>query len=258
MINTEKIIKYNHILFAIIATIALIGAILLLLISAIVFAQDIFKTTADIVIPKKDVPIQQYSQIKMLEPQLIDEDLRLFIIPISQVKLKEPISLKSKHSYSSYSSSYSRFNNLVLYNHSTETKQLIVNKRTLITKYAHKKYKEKRYIIFLGTQEDTNQNNQLDTEDKMSLYWYNVNSHELKETSLKKSIVSFDLSETRYKDQHNTKGIYPNEVIIQVKKDKDSSVFQILNLDNGNVRSIIPELLLKTIQEILDLGKDNI
>lgn len=258
MFNTEKIIKYNHILFAIIGTIAAIGAIFIVLISAITFAGGIFKNDPNkkvIVVPEKEEPAQRYSQIKMLEPRLIDAELRLFIVPISQEKLEEPMALKSKLSYSSRSSYYSMFNNLVLYNHAEKTKRLIVDKRTLITNYAYKKYNEKKYILFLGTQEDTNQNNQLDTNDRMSLYWYNVDSHKLKETTIKNNIVSFDLSENTTNGQPKTRGIYQNEVIIQVKKDEDSSVYRILNLDSGEVRNIIPESLLKTVQEILDLGK---
>ena len=201
MFNTEKIIKYNHILFAIIGTIAAIGAFFIVLISAIIFAEDVFKK-----VPEKEEPAQRYSKIKMLEPRLIDAEHRLFIVPMSQEKLEEPMALKGYPPYSSRSSYHSRFNNLVLYNHAEKTKQLIIDKRTLITNYAYKKYNDKKYIIFLGTQEDTNQNNQLDVDDRMSLYWYNVDSYELKETTLKNSIVSFDLSETIDKKPNKNQG----------------------------------------------------
>ena len=170
MFNTEKIIKYNHILFAIIGTIAAIGAFFIVLISVVTFVGDIFKKVPDkkvIVVPEKEDPAQRYSKIKMLEPRLIDAEHRLFIVPMSQEKLEEPMALKGYLSYSSRSSYHSRFNNLVLYNHVEKTKRLIVDKRTLITNYAYKKYNDKTYILFLGTQEDTNQNNQLDVDDRM-------------------------------------------------------------------------------------------
>ena len=54
MFNTEKIIKYNHILFAIIGTIAAIGAFFIVLISAIIFAEDVFKK-----VPEKEEPAQE-------------------------------------------------------------------------------------------------------------------------------------------------------------------------------------------------------
>ena len=60
------------------------------------------------------------------------------------------------------------------------------------------------------------------------------------------------------KAEQKTRGIYQHEVIVQVKQDEDSSVYRILNLDNGNVRDIISPSLMKTIQEILDLGKGNL
>ena len=209
MFNTEKIIKYNHILFAIIGTIAAIGAFFIVLISVVTFVGDIFKKVPDkkvIVVPEKEDPAQRYSKIKMLEPRLIDAEHRLFIVPMSQEKLEEPMALKGYLSYSSRSSYHSRFNNLVLYNHAEKTKRLIVDKRTLITNYAYKKYNDKTYILFLGTQEDTNQNNQLDVDDRMRLYWYNVDSYELKETTLKNSIVSFDLSGTIDKSRTKNQG----------------------------------------------------
>ena len=258
MIHKNTLAKYNQILFAIIGSIVVMGIAIGIIVSLIVISKNTFFKPIEkqtIVVPKKEAPKLRYSKVHMQAPQLIDKTSHLFLIPISQNRLDKPELLNSRASYTHYLPRQ-KLNNLILYNHKTKKTQQVVKNRSLITQYAYKKTSDKAYILFLGTQKDTNSNNELDSNDILAFFWYNIHTKTLNHTSLNTNVISFNLHETYKDDEKTTQGIFSNEVMIQIKHDEDSSRYCILNLDSGTIQSIISDSEFNALQEILDLGKN--
>ncbi len=256
MISFEKLKRYNQALNAIIGTLIVAMVLGIGLKITVDYIKVVLRPQNQkiIVAPNPSEPAKRYSKIRLEPPRLVDETLRLFVIPVSQNKLKRPVQLESEALLASSRHYSSHLNNMVIYHHRTQEKDIMLKDRTLITRYAYKKSNQSSYIVFIGTQDDSNQNNQLDERDKLSFFYYNIQSKTLNELRLEHSVQSFQLHEVLRDGQTNTRGLYPNEILIESKSKKGGSVYHILNLETGNHRPLLAPETLNELQKILDLG----
>lgn len=124
-------------------------------------------------------------------PKLIDTLASLYLIPISQVNLEEPIienySGKSNNEitfrYGSkraprfkYSGVY---NNIMLYDQLRDQQYFVFNQKIYLTEFSSFIIKDKNYIFITGAHEDTNNDGKLNYKDLKSFFIYDITNQEL-------------------------------------------------------------------------------
>jgi hypothetical protein len=267
----EKLKKYNQKLLAIIGT-TIIGGLLIALISGIggliVSAID-FDDSEDPGIQIQNSPVsqEQTDSIKIVRSQAVtfhspiqlDTGYAKYIIPVGQVNLekkeKTDYQVRTKKKYYSSNSRrnsfYGLFNNFIFYDQSSEFKSRIFEDKVAITDWSYLNIQEKELLIFKGTSDDTNLDNQLNKSDYQSLFVYYMADKRLIPYNFKnKTVLEFEPM------------LKTNFISIKVGVDKDKNLeyesnsepqeILILDVNNRLVTNFISNEMKEELQNKVD------
>ena len=265
----EKLTKYNQKLLAIIGTTIVGGAALVLIIGVgglIISAID-FGGGADNGIQIRNNPTGQTDSTEIIRTQAItfnspiqlDTAQAKFIIPVGHVNLEseERIKIESgggiKYSSSEYryDSYYGLYNNFIFYDYQSDFKAKIFNTKIAITHWSYLRIDSNELLLFKGTKNDINSDNQLDHSDYQSLFIYYISDKKLVEYDFKNSTV------LEFEPMPKT-----NLISIKVGIDKDidleyesrSEPQEIMALDvrTRKINELISEKMKEEIQNKID------
>jgi len=272
----EKLQKFNRILFTImsIAIIILVIAILVSLINTFFLSNDpyTYKKKKEIISTEKAQDLlnaNKHAQIiSLMEMHPIKNSNSLFIIPVSQVSLKEPrqrrdmiridqINIPTYPKYESYSSYYGYYkkdellNNLLIYSLLDNSSYPIFDKRICITDFINFSVNNELYIYIVATDNDSNHDDILDDNDLKYIYIYNISKKEMKKLT---STAEFIL--------HTTRILETDLVVIKVGIDEDGNgeyslehepiTLKTLNVVNFKYDNFIDPMIHEKLQDILD------
>ena len=265
--------KYNQRLLAILGTLSIAALAIILLIIGIFFIVDLVdniissnaRDNSLIVESSDDQEIKLRKQeITFYSPKLIDTLSTTYLIPVSQVNLKNPEEYQkaekesfefgfSKGSYKSRSGyQYTgTYNNLIIYNQETNEKNLIFNEKINISSYQYFKINNNLFLFIKGAKIDSNKNKKLDDSDLESFYSYNVFSKELQEIAFENmGLVDYRIANAS------------DEIILRFAEDKDKDgeideyqepvILKSLRLDSKSVEDLIDESMINQIQNLID------
>lgn len=268
----DKLQKYNQRLLAIIGTLALAALAVFIFIMGILlvielvddFGRDSIHDNALVVTndstQTKDVEeFIRKQELTLGTPRLIDTLDAIYLIPVSQVNLKDPeytkvekvqglLESSSRKRYWSYSG---YFNNIILYNRLAETKIPVFDEKVLLTQFEHREIDNRLYLLIRGVTTDANQNGKLDGDDLGSFYLYDIDSDSLRKIAL---------------EGHGLDGYYvpyqSTEILLRFTKDKDSdgeidefrepTIIKKLDLKTGLVNDLIEDEMRQQLQQLID------
>ena len=267
----DKLSRYNQKLLAAIGTLVLaILCISIVVAGAQLIAnffqnmsdQRIFDNALTVEAPESDSTQarMQDQQATFETPILIDTPNAIYIIPISQVNLEVPeiVSVPELGLMDSYgldeASIYLHtgvYNNIVVYNQKESSNALVFDRKTHVGLFQNHKVDSNQYLLMVGTQTDSNQDNKLNDEDLQSFFVYNMATQELKAFAFSTmGLVDFYV-------MHRS-----DEVILRFAMDKDQngevSRFQEpvylkrLALSNYKVTDLVDQSMVDKIQSLVD------
>ncbi|MEQ8531910.1 MAG: hypothetical protein RIB86_08660, partial [Imperialibacter sp.] len=227
----DKLTRYNQKLLAVIGTTVLVGLGLFMLIGGVILVVELsrefnsnrVRDNALTVEVPKDSTAQVNSirdqEISVGTLQLIDTLNSIYLMPVSQVNLKNPEypeeigglldtyeSGKFRYGYR-YSGTY---NNIIIYDQKRNTKVLVFHDRINVSAFQHFIVKNEQYLLIEGSKVDTNKDKKLTDADLKSFFSFKISTGELKE---------FAFESMGLVDYYVTFG--SDEVILRFAKDKD-------------------------------------
>ena len=265
----DKLSKYNQKLLAAIGTLALVGLGLLLLVGGGIFATELVRDynrqnardNALTIEAPSDPTAQANDAVRDQEitfgmPRLIDTLRAVYLIPVSQVNLKDPESIEDSEAFLRYDSKkfkygsrYSgRYNNIVVYD---QTNDLVFDSKTHISSFQPYAIQNTQYLLMEGTRTDSNQDKKLNSADLKSFYSYNLLTKELMEFTFDSmGLVDFYVT-------HDS-----DEVILRFAKDKDQdgeideyqepAYLKRLQLSNYQIGDLLDPDITHKIQRLID------
>lgn len=258
MEKQSKLQKYNQRLMAIVGTLFLL--VLLIVLIAILneiiddFFPDDTRPYASVLSEENTKALTSENlvvqQVHYSRPILIDSASMLFVIPVHNEILDksknrsfmdligfyeanvDEVLFESRSIYSS------DFNNLILWDYNTNTKQVLLNNRMAAGRLTRIHVDNKRYIAFVSADTDSNKDGYINTNDKISLYIYSLDLHKLRKVSYNQaSLLSFEYLKGR------------NEIILQFTKEqqglkqesnkKSPSFFMLYDYEKDSMTPII-------------------
>lgn len=265
--------KYNQRVLAVLGTLSVVALTLILFVSGIFFVVDlvgdISRNNAQdnaLVMESSDDSEKKLrkQEITFNNPKLIDTVNTTYLIPVTQVNLKNPeeyheaemesfkfgISKGSGRRRTSYRYTGTH-NNLIIYNQNENTKTLVFNQKINISSYQYFPIEDNLYLFIKASKTDTNKNNKLDASDLESFYTYNVFSNDLQEIAfINMGLVDYYLTNES------------DEIILRFAIDKNNDgeideyrepvILKILQLGNNNVQDLIDEAMVNQIQSLID------
>lgn len=257
MLPRIKLERYNHILWAILGSLTLVVVLATGLYLSYNYVKPTFfrpERQHDIIAPDKTEPPKRYSIVQLKTPQVLDKELKLFAIPVTQEKLDKPVLLEGKTMaydapYRPYSS---RLNNIILYDHITSKRTLVFTTRHIINRFIYVKGSKNSYLVSLATDTDSNNNQRLDPNDKMAVHWIDIHSQKRQQVSLTESATSILYFGHYHSESPSGNGLNDDEVLIETRKADGASAFYILNLRSGKTSILVSDDLLKRVQSVLD------
>lgn len=270
-----KLERYNQKLLAVLGTIAVVALVLFVLFMGGLIINEVmrnfrFNDQPDnaLIVDSDSTEIKENTEefirkqeLTLGTPRLIDTLQSLYLIPVSQVNLKEPEQVRRRktevlldlsmskgygyHSYSGY------FNNIILYNRLADTKTPVFAEKVLLTQFEHREIDSRLYLLISGTTKDTNKNGKLDGADLQSFWLYDLQTADLKQ-------VAFEgLSLNAYYVPHASA-----EILLSMSLDKDRNgeideyreptIIKRLDLTSGKVDDLVDDRLRKQLQELID------
>jgi len=233
----DKLARYNQKLLAIIGTLALVVVGLSVLGSAGALAIGLFQSLSnDNVVdnaltiegsindPDPQVKPVRNQEISLGKLQLIDTLNSIYLIPVSQVNLKNQESIDEPRGFFNTSSSYTSkmfkygyrysgvYNNLIIYDQQNERKTTVFEERIHVGAFRHFMIKNEQYLLIEGVNIDTNKDNKLTNSDLKSFFTFKISTEELREFSFQ------DMGLMDYYITFDSK-----EVILRFAQDKDKN-----------------------------------
>ncbi|MDH5610181.1 MAG: hypothetical protein OEY56_11955 [Cyclobacteriaceae bacterium] len=271
----DKLTRYNQRLLAITGTMVLATVGILILTGGIVLAVELTReyshsqqTDNDITLAKEakkgDSTIIRDQEITFQSPQLIDTVQAIYLIPVSQVNLKNPEEIDSDNFQQllDLGSSGSRkfrygyrytgtYNNLIVYRQQQASLEAVFNKKTSISSYQNVTIHAHQYLLIEGNTADTNGDKKLSADDLKSFFVYDLATKELKVFSVK-SMGLVDFYVTHGSD----------EIILRFAKDKDLNgeinkyeepvYLKKLSLSSFVMTDLIDQQTLTNLQRLID------
>lgn len=273
----ERLTKINHILFFVLACLAII----MLIIGFSVMIKDYFshryrgynESVVSNVKAEKLVKENKRSQIIEFDNiRLIDSLNQLYIIPVQQKNLRklqvieeaprleiqtENIPKAEQKAYKPLSSSYlyyygyNTFNNILIYNGKTKTSHPIFSNRIAIVDFIVYSIEKTKHIFIVACDEDFNGDGKLDKDDKLKISVYDVSKDELHQITEKAEFIraSWRLN-------------YSDNIVLRVGLDIDNDnkfspehepeILKTFNVINGKYAELIDPELRAKLQAILD------
>jgi len=265
----EKLTKYNQKLLAIIGTIIVGGAALALIIGIgglIISAID-FGGGADNGIQIRNNPANQTDSTEIIRTQAItfnapiqlDTAQAKFIIPVGQVNLEteERIRIESgggiKYSSSEYryDSYYVLFNNFIFYDYQSDFKAKIFNNKIAITHWSYLRIDSNELLLFKGTKNDINSDNQLDYSDYQSLFVYYISDKKLVEYDFKNSTV-LGFEPMKKTNLISIKVGIDKDIDLEYESRSEPQEIMTLNVITRKVNGLVSEKMKEEIQNKID------
>ena len=196
---------------------------------------------------------------------LIDSLKTLYYAPVSQLRLKKPeeaadidyetFGVSGEEpmvpDYSYYHSSSSS-NNIILINIKEKDSRIIFKKRVCIIDHELYSFKDKKYLLLVIADNDTNNDKLIDRKDLLDIYVYDVFDYKLLRIT-KSSLHIIDLINpsplffNRWSDKNRETS---NEIFVKIGYDKNSDGYY--NADNEPVLIKRVDLLERKLVNILD------
>ena len=269
----DKLQKYNQRLLAVLGTIAVVALVLLVLIMGGVMINEVMRsfqfndqTDNGLILANDSTETKENAEefirkqeLTLGTPRLIDTLNAIYLIPVSQVNLKDPeyvradkvqglLESSSSKRYWSYSG---YFNNVILYDQKAQSKTAVFEEKILIAQFQHREINDQLFLFIQGVTEDSNGNQKLDGTDLKSFYTYNIRTQELSTYEF----VGFGLD--NYYVTHNS-----GEVMVRFTKDKDGdgeidqyrepTIIKSLNLKTGEMTDLVNDQMMKKLQQLID------
>lgn len=263
----DKLTRYNQKLLAIIGTLVLIAIVIGFVAGTggVIFSLiDSSDDQAHGLQVKQnaaagDTTLIRTQEISFNQPIQLDSGSTQFLIPVGQVNLEKPTSVKFEGGsdsrlsayYKSYRWQYGLFNNFALYDYETGQSKKIFDQRVAITRWLYLKKDAINVLLFKGSNNDDNGDQRIDEEDYQSLFVYYLKDQQLKKYDFeKRTVVDFEPME-------NTPlialkiGVDKNGDF-EFERRREPQEIQVLNLKSRAVKKIIPDPLRTEIQNIVD------
>ncbi len=261
----DKLTRYNQKLLAILGTMAIIALAAILIISLAVWIFSISDDFGgvDNTLQVPDSLVQKDGKIHQLvsfsEPELVDTLNNIYIIPVSQRTLEQPIEentmrLNKIGSTSSYESIYNKessYNNIIVYHKNNEQKTTLFDFRVNITHYYDRIIKDKIFLFIIGSKGDTNKDGSYSNDDLENLYLYDLENDFLKtidldNASYEGSTIMFDTDELviEFGMDINKDGEYDSS--------REPSHLIHYTISKDEQTDFVPDEMQKQIQSIVD------
>jgi len=134
---------------------------------------------------------------------LVDSASQTYLLPIKQANLKEGESVNDVlgliNTYNGNDYSYletgAAFNNLVLYESLGNKSKILFNERISINEYRIIQRLTETYLLIIGTNEDSNQDNYINGGDLQSLFIYELKAKQLTKMAAKEKFTTIGIVE---------------------------------------------------------------
>lgn len=265
----EKLTKYNQKLLAIIGTTIVGGAALALIlgIGGLIISAIDFGGGTDNAIQIRNNPTGQADSTEIIRTQAItfnspiqlDTAQAKFIIPVGQVNLEteERIKIESgggiKYSNSEYryDSYYGLFNNFIFYDYQPDFKAKIFNNKIAITHWSYLRIDSNELLLFKGTKNDINSDNQLDYSDYQSLFVYYISDKKLIEYDFKSSTV-LGFEPMQKTNLISIKVGIDKDIDLEYESRSEPQEIMTLNVLTREVNGLVSEKMKEEIQSKID------
>jgi len=272
----DKLTKYNQKLLAILGTLLVVALTIILLGAGIFFIIDqvedakrnhardnalVLENATQTNDSTENQPVIRKQEISFDSPRLIDTLKALYLVPISQVNLKNPELIESNEdmepspSYSGRKFAYHRYsglyNNILVYHHKENSKVAVFDRKISIHAFENWVVSNRHYLFIEGVTNDSNKDKKLNHEDLQSFFIYDIEDHKLQEIQ----IDGYGLVD--YYVIHESE-----DIILRFGKDKDQNgeldeyqepiVLKRYNISSASITDFIDKDLLKKMQQLID------
>lgn len=261
----SKLSRYNNVLLAILGTAAVIAAIVGLIAFLVIIIDDYNRDRQrrddGVTIEKPDdgAIVRRTQEVTYSSPELLDSNIRDFIIPVSQVNLataeeieraKNNELLNSTSSYSYYSRSGIN-NNFIYMQPDSGTMTKIFTDKAAIGRWSYIDLDNLRVIAFLGTKTDFNKDGRLNNSDYQSLFIYYLADKTLKEYRFEEATVN------SFYVMYNSQNLILNVGIDKdgdgtYESDEEAVQLHQINLESREANLLVPEDLNAELQALVD------
>jgi hypothetical protein len=271
-ISSEKVNRYNQLLLAILGTGILIGVIFGLLAAIVALIISLLPGSrsqehgiiADSV--ARDL-VQQNLRKQLISynpPHMIDSANNIYVIPVGKIDLKKA-ERSDKFSIGSTmynSSNYEGgdaseeyvsgdFTNILVYSLNTHALLPVFDERIAINGYINRKIKDSALLLLQASNEDSNKDGLLNTEDLEKLYLYFIEEKKLK---------PIDIPHTTYLEHYVMNN--DNDLIIRMGIDsnkngeydyeQEPNVLYTYSLTSQKIEPLVDNKLSEKLQQLLE------
>ena len=211
-------------------------------------------------------PIIRKHEISFENPQLIDSASAYYLIPIGHVRLENEEVLNSGNvqlaesnellsSNSNYKrkvsyNSYGFYNNITVFNGKTNVSDVLFKDKTIITQYNSFVYNGRLTVLMIGSQQDSDKDKSLTSQDFSSLFIYDVFSKTMKTIAIAgESISSYSFIQDQNKLFLNTVKDKNNNG--QIEQNEPKLVY-LYDLDSYKISSVLQKSDQEIMQGMLD------
>ncbi len=226
--NVSKLVRYNHILFAVIGTASIVMVVLAVLIGGVVAAFEMVPARRQGNKPLSNAEVQKWAKdsmraqiVSLGAPMYIDSAAGAYIIPVSQKRLKgkEKFGAGSaamdRGGYNSYSRSHRSYgpaNNMIHYESVTGLERPIFDTRVSINSWEMMIVDTDVFLFMYCATMDTDKNGVLSGGDLGMLYVYSPKDRKLRALDIDgHTIIDAELERPT------------NDIILEVGVDRDGN-----------------------------------
>lgn len=267
MNKNQKLNKYNQVLLAIAGTIGIILLFIMAVFAIHEIYDDFFRSydySDDGILAieetdqlRKDSLRKQIISFNKI--QVIDSLSQTYVLPVTQANLAEAESTdKVLGLISSKSSSYEKryqpniYNNLMLFNSSTDSSKIIFENRISIEDYIVHESGEQKYIVIAGCSIDSNKDKLLNSKDLQELFIYDLQNESLHKIAAQENYTTLNTYQPNQSNDlivhfgidRNDNGRFENQ--------KEPMIFYKVNLETMSLTEFVYQSQIHQLQKLLE------
>lgn len=189
----SRVRKYNQWVIAILGSLTICAVSLIILIGSGEYINEKIRSysrdnrnsgiTLD-TLRNKNLEILRDQEITFNNARLVDSLKSIYIVPVSSVNLELPEKVSTGTNLffdnsTKFNVDYSgtfHYHNLIIYSPLTGEKRILFERKLSFRYFETFTIKDKHYVIFLGTQRDSNNDNKLNHRDLQDFFIYDITS----------------------------------------------------------------------------------